>query len=149
MAALPCVQEVADPGHVRALFRAASGRRQSLAAWSLLFYALWHRAHIEEILDRRGCIRFSRGEVRSRVSPLDQAGALGPNRPRSISIDLGSGQARRQFHAVKSSSGIHHRLHSLREPADESRRRRAPKAQLAHVNHKPRRQHRDLDRTCA
>jgi asparagine synthase (glutamine-hydrolysing) len=49
MAALPCVQEVADPGHVRALFRAASGRRQSMAAWSLLFYALWHRAHIEEI----------------------------------------------------------------------------------------------------
>ena len=40
MAALPCVQEVADPGHVRALFRAAAGRRQSMAAWSLLFYAL-------------------------------------------------------------------------------------------------------------
>jgi len=49
MAALPCVQEVADPDRVRALFRAAAGRRQSLAAWSLLFYALWHRAHIEEI----------------------------------------------------------------------------------------------------
>ena len=49
MAALPCVQEVADPGHVRALFRAAAGRRQSLAAWSLLFYALWHRVHIEQM----------------------------------------------------------------------------------------------------
>ena len=43
----PGVQEIARPDRVRALFRAASGRREGFAAWTLLFYALWHRAHIE------------------------------------------------------------------------------------------------------
>jgi asparagine synthase (glutamine-hydrolysing) len=38
------VAEIADPHRVRALF--ASGRHGQ-AAWTLLFYALWHRAHIE------------------------------------------------------------------------------------------------------
>jgi asparagine synthase (glutamine-hydrolysing) len=38
------VAEIADPERVRALF--ARGRH-SQAAWTLLFYALWHRAHIE------------------------------------------------------------------------------------------------------
>jgi asparagine synthase (glutamine-hydrolysing) len=32
---------------VVALFRNASGRHEGFAAWTLLFYALWHRAHIE------------------------------------------------------------------------------------------------------
>ena len=35
------------PDRVVALFREAAGRRQGFAAWTLLFYALWHRAHIE------------------------------------------------------------------------------------------------------
>jgi asparagine synthase (glutamine-hydrolysing) len=42
------VLAVAEPGRVRALFRAAGGRKEGAAAWALLFYALWHRVHIEE-----------------------------------------------------------------------------------------------------
>ncbi len=41
----PGVAEIALPDRVRAVFR-ASGKRQGFAAWSLLFYALWHRRHI-------------------------------------------------------------------------------------------------------
>ena len=41
------VAEIAEPGRVEALFRAASGKREGTAAWMLLFYALWHRAHVE------------------------------------------------------------------------------------------------------
>ena len=47
VAAQPGVAEIADPGRVQALFRHASGRHEGFAAWTLLFYALWHRAHIE------------------------------------------------------------------------------------------------------
>jgi len=43
VAAQPGVCEVADPSRVRALF-AAGG--QDAACWALLFYALWHSAHI-------------------------------------------------------------------------------------------------------
>jgi len=32
---------------VRRLFAAAEQRRAGRAAWTLLFYALWHRRHIE------------------------------------------------------------------------------------------------------
>jgi asparagine synthase (glutamine-hydrolysing) len=46
VAAQPGVAEVAAPDRVRALFRAAAGKREGKAAWSLLFYALWHQAHI-------------------------------------------------------------------------------------------------------
>lgn len=49
VASLPCIQEIGHPSRVRALFRAAAGRREGQAAWSLLFYALWHRAHIEAL----------------------------------------------------------------------------------------------------
>jgi asparagine synthase (glutamine-hydrolysing) len=38
------IAEIADAGRVRALF--TSGKHE-IAAWTLLFYALWHRAHIE------------------------------------------------------------------------------------------------------
>ena len=47
VAAQSGVRELADPGRVAALFRAASSRREGFAAWTLLFYALWHRTHIE------------------------------------------------------------------------------------------------------
>jgi len=47
VAAQPGVAEIADPGRVTALFRHAAGRREQYGAWHLLFYALWHRAHIE------------------------------------------------------------------------------------------------------
>ena len=46
VAAQPGVAEVADPARVAALFRAASGRHEAFAAWTLLFYALWHQAHV-------------------------------------------------------------------------------------------------------
>ena len=48
VAASPGVAEIAEPGRVVALFRAAGGKREGFAAWTLLFYALWHRAHILE-----------------------------------------------------------------------------------------------------
>ena len=47
VAAQPGVAEIAHPERVAALFKRAGGRREGFAAWSLLFYALWHRAHIE------------------------------------------------------------------------------------------------------
>ena len=47
VAATDAVRAIADPDRVRALFRAASGRRERHAAWTLLYYALWHRAHVE------------------------------------------------------------------------------------------------------
>ncbi len=40
------VVEIADPDRVRALFRAADSRHERHAAWTLLFYALWHRTHV-------------------------------------------------------------------------------------------------------
>ncbi|HYF07775.1 MAG TPA: asparagine synthase (glutamine-hydrolyzing) [Acetobacteraceae bacterium] len=47
VAAQPGVAEIARPDRVAALFRAADGKREGFAAWHLLFYALWHRRHIE------------------------------------------------------------------------------------------------------
>ncbi len=47
VAAQAGVAAIAEPDRVIALFRNAAGRRESHAAWTLLFYALWHRAHIE------------------------------------------------------------------------------------------------------
>ncbi len=47
VAAQPGVAEIADKRRVIALFRAAEGRHEGAAAWSLLFYALWHRAHVQ------------------------------------------------------------------------------------------------------
>jgi asparagine synthase (glutamine-hydrolysing) len=46
VAAQPAIAEIAEPGRVVGLFRAALGRHEGFAAWTLLFYALWHRAHI-------------------------------------------------------------------------------------------------------
>ena len=47
VAAQPGVAAIADPERVGALFRNAGGRHEGFAAWTLLFYALWHRAHVE------------------------------------------------------------------------------------------------------
>ena len=41
----PGVQEVCRPGRVEALYK-ARGKRAGFAAWTLLFFALWHRAHV-------------------------------------------------------------------------------------------------------
>ena len=46
VAAQPGVAEIADSSRVVALFRASGGRREGAGAWHLLFYALWHRAHV-------------------------------------------------------------------------------------------------------
>jgi asparagine synthase (glutamine-hydrolysing) len=46
VAAQPAIAEIADPARVVGVFRASAGRHEGFAAWSLLFYALWHRAHI-------------------------------------------------------------------------------------------------------
>ena len=49
VAAQPGVAEIAVPERVQALFKSAAGKREGMAAWLLLFYALWHRAHIENL----------------------------------------------------------------------------------------------------
>jgi asparagine synthase (glutamine-hydrolysing) len=45
----PGVREICVPGAVEALFRAPKRRHEAFAAWTLLFYALWHRCHIERM----------------------------------------------------------------------------------------------------
>jgi asparagine synthase (glutamine-hydrolysing) len=47
VAAQAGVLEIARPEKVTALFRAAAGKREGFAAWHLLFYALWHKRHVE------------------------------------------------------------------------------------------------------
>ena len=42
----PCIAELCQPGAVTRLFTHARERRLGFAAWTLLFYALWHRHHI-------------------------------------------------------------------------------------------------------
>jgi asparagine synthase (glutamine-hydrolysing) len=41
------VREICYPDAVERLFAAAANKRAARAAWHLLFYALWHRRHIE------------------------------------------------------------------------------------------------------
>jgi asparagine synthase (glutamine-hydrolysing) len=41
------VREICKPEAVEGLFAAAGQKRAGRAAWNLLFYALWHRRHIE------------------------------------------------------------------------------------------------------
>jgi asparagine synthase (glutamine-hydrolysing) len=46
VAAQPGIREICLPDIVETLFADISGKRQGFAAWTLLFYALWHRHHI-------------------------------------------------------------------------------------------------------
>jgi asparagine synthase (glutamine-hydrolysing) len=46
VAAQPSIQEICLPDSVIPLFERARERRLGFAAWTLLFYALWHRRHI-------------------------------------------------------------------------------------------------------
>ncbi len=46
VAAQAGVAEIAEPARVEALFRHADDRGRGFAAWTLLFYALWHRTHV-------------------------------------------------------------------------------------------------------
>jgi asparagine synthase (glutamine-hydrolysing) len=43
------VREICHPNAVERLFAAPADRRTARAAWNLLFYALWHRRHIERV----------------------------------------------------------------------------------------------------
>lgn len=40
------IKEIAFPEKILPLFQNASGRRERHAAWTLLFYALWHQIHV-------------------------------------------------------------------------------------------------------
>ncbi len=53
VARLPAVAAIADERRVERLFARAGGKSEGFAAWTLLFYALWYRRHIEG-LDTRG-----------------------------------------------------------------------------------------------
>ena len=44
------VREIARADRVVSLFRHAEGKRESRAAWTLLFYALWHKTHVEGMM---------------------------------------------------------------------------------------------------
>ena len=46
VAAQPSIAEVAEPAAVAKLFRDPR-KHAGFAAWTLLFYALWHRRHIQ------------------------------------------------------------------------------------------------------
>jgi len=43
----PGIREICRPEMVERLFTHANGKHAGFAAWTLLFYALWHRRHIE------------------------------------------------------------------------------------------------------
>ncbi|MBF0129716.1 MAG: asparagine synthase (glutamine-hydrolyzing) [Alphaproteobacteria bacterium] len=47
VAARPCIAGLCRPGAIEPLFAAAGKGREGFAAWTLLFYALWHRRHME------------------------------------------------------------------------------------------------------
>jgi asparagine synthase (glutamine-hydrolysing) len=49
VAAAPAIAEICDPDAVKRAFATADQRRAGRAAWTLLFYALWHRRHIERV----------------------------------------------------------------------------------------------------
>jgi asparagine synthase (glutamine-hydrolysing) len=45
------IAEIADRAAVVRLFEKAADKRRGFAAWSLLFYALWHRRHALGFID--------------------------------------------------------------------------------------------------
>ncbi len=49
IAAHPGVREISMAGSVEKLFTGAAEKRAGFAAWTLLFYALWHRHHIQRL----------------------------------------------------------------------------------------------------
>lgn len=55
VAAQEGIAEIADPDRVRTLFK-TSGKREGFAAWTLLFYALWHRANIQRLPHQNGTV---------------------------------------------------------------------------------------------
>ncbi len=49
----PGIREICLPDRVETLFRTMDEKRHGFAAWTLLFYALWHRAHIRHLPPER------------------------------------------------------------------------------------------------
>ena len=49
VAAQPGVREICVPERVEKLFAGAAEKRAGFAAWTLMFYALWHRHHIQRL----------------------------------------------------------------------------------------------------
>jgi asparagine synthase (glutamine-hydrolysing) len=52
------ISELCEAGAVRDLFSAfarGGGKRDGFACWQLLFYALWHRIHIESVAAEADC----------------------------------------------------------------------------------------------
>ncbi|HEX4194496.1 MAG TPA: asparagine synthase (glutamine-hydrolyzing) [Stellaceae bacterium] len=49
VASQPGIREICVEGSVEKLFTAAAEKRAGFAAWTLLFYALWHRHHIQRL----------------------------------------------------------------------------------------------------
>jgi asparagine synthase (glutamine-hydrolysing) len=49
LARQPSIREICLPDAVERLFAKLDGKREGFAAWTLLFYALWHRAHIAKL----------------------------------------------------------------------------------------------------
>ncbi|HVA12597.1 MAG TPA: asparagine synthase (glutamine-hydrolyzing) [Stellaceae bacterium] len=49
VAAQPGVREICLPNRVEKLFAGAAEKRPGFAAWTLIFYALWHRHHIQRL----------------------------------------------------------------------------------------------------
>jgi len=45
----PGIREICRPAAVERLFQSIDGKHAGFAAWTLLFYALWHRAHIQRL----------------------------------------------------------------------------------------------------
>ena len=49
VAAQPAIEAIAYPAQVVRLFERANKKRSGFAAWTLLFYALWHARHIDGV----------------------------------------------------------------------------------------------------
>ncbi len=56
----PCIEEICRPEAVRDFFQSFHPR-QARAAWTLLFYAIWHKRHIEGVEPGGDAFEFLRG----------------------------------------------------------------------------------------
>ncbi|HEV2675999.1 MAG TPA: asparagine synthase-related protein [Aliidongia sp.] len=58
------LREICRPDAVERLFAKIENKRQVFAAWNLLFYALWHRAHVEGLAHERDVFQTLSGHGR-------------------------------------------------------------------------------------
>jgi asparagine synthase (glutamine-hydrolysing) len=49
VSSLPAIARICHPSAVERIFK-SNDKRAGFAAWTLLFFALWHRRHIEGIM---------------------------------------------------------------------------------------------------